>query len=121
MQFVICYISAECNVGSSLTRLGHFIPGIEQFDGEFFGLSEMEQRGMAALSSTKDGFSARSEPEIVSELNKQRPIRFQKERRNRMKAAQRRTLRIRINGLHWRSPMTVCSHQAAQSLMEHVH
>lgn len=28
-------------------RLGHFIPGIEQFDGEFFGLSEMEQRGMA--------------------------------------------------------------------------
>ena len=27
-------------------RLGHFIPGIEQFDGEFFGLSEMEQRGM---------------------------------------------------------------------------
>ncbi|CAK9102644.1 unnamed protein product [Durusdinium trenchii] len=32
--------------GKTYLRLGHFIPGIEQFDGEFFGLSEMEQRGM---------------------------------------------------------------------------
>lgn len=32
--------------GKTYVRLGHFILGIEQFDGEFFGLSEMEQRGM---------------------------------------------------------------------------
>ena len=32
--------------GEEHGRLGHFILGIEQFDGEFFGLSEMEQRGM---------------------------------------------------------------------------
>ncbi|CAE7638189.1 pikAI [Symbiodinium microadriaticum] len=32
--------------GKTYVRLGHFILGIDQFDGEFFGLSEMEQRGM---------------------------------------------------------------------------
>ena len=34
-------------------RLGHFILGIDQFDGEFFGLSEMEQRGMVGIRGTR--------------------------------------------------------------------
>eukprot|EP00931_Biecheleriopsis_adriatica_P048348 TRINITY_DN27935_c0_g1_i1.p1 TRINITY_DN27935_c0_g1~~TRINITY_DN27935_c0_g1_i1.p1 ORF type:complete len:5156 (-),score=1260.04 TRINITY_DN27935_c0_g1_i1:82-15549(-) len=49
--------------GKTYVKLGHFIPGIEQFDGEFFGLSEMEQRGMdphqwLTLEVTYDGMYA---------------------------------------------------------------
>lgn len=44
-----------------LCRLGHFIPGIEQFDGEFFGLSEMEQRGMVTSSSHFQRFMSGNE------------------------------------------------------------
>jgi len=32
--------------GKTYVKLGHFIPGIEHFDGEFFGVGEAEQRGM---------------------------------------------------------------------------
>ncbi|CAK0831545.1 unnamed protein product, partial [Prorocentrum cordatum] len=32
--------------GKTYVKLGHFIPGVDSFDGEFFGISEAEQRGM---------------------------------------------------------------------------
>lgn len=49
--------------GKTYVKLGHFIPGIEHFDGDFFGVSEAEQRSMdphqwLALEITFDSLAA---------------------------------------------------------------
>ncbi|CAE7183438.1 pikAI, partial [Symbiodinium microadriaticum] len=41
------YYDADVDApGKTYVRLGHFIPGIDQFDGDFFGVSEAELRSM---------------------------------------------------------------------------